>query len=342
MPVWCKHEDGTDWTHVVAAAVFDTRGRVLIARRPEHKAHGGLWEFPGGKREPGESPGAALKRELCEELGIEPRAGHRLIRIRHRYDRVAVVLDVWSVHEFSGTPTAREGQSLAWTTPSALSRFEFPAANDPIVSALALPQVVLVTPEIAGTADPLLDLIAERAAAGVGCVQLRPDPVTRRHDPQVAARVREICQESGARFFVNGTIGEALTLGAEGVHLSERRLRSMPAGQWPEGLCVGASCHSPMALEHAARLGLDYATLAPVKPTASHPGRAHLGWHRVLAWTRRARLPVYALGGLGPGDLGRAVLAGCQGIAMIRGALKDDALGERLASEQDRLRALKL
>lgn len=342
MAVWRKHEDGIDWVHVVAAAVFDNVGRVLIARRPEHKAHGGLWEFPGGKREPGECPGAALKRELGEELGIEARAGHPLIRIRHRYDNFAVVLDVWAVHEFFGVPSAREGQALSWTAPSELTRFHFPAANVPIVSAVALPQVVLVTPEIAGSTDPVLDLIADRAAAGVGCVQLRPNPVTRRHDPDVAARIRGICRDSGARFFVNGTVGEAMTLGADGVHLSERRLRGMTAGQLPEGLSAGASCHSPMALEHAARLGLDYVTLAPVQPTASHPGRAHLGWHRVLAWTRRARLPVYALGGLGPQDLGRAVLAGCQGIAMIRGALEDDRFGERLATEQARLRALRL
>lgn len=342
MGVWRKHEDGIDWVHVVAAAVFDAAGRVLIARRPVDKSHGGLWEFPGGKREAGESPGAALKRELGEELGIEARTGHPLIRVRHRYENVAVVLDVWAVHAFDGVPSAREGQALAWTMPSELTRFRFPAANVPIVSAVTLPQVVLVTPEIAGPSDPVLQRIADRAAAGVGCVQLRPNPATRRHDPDVAARIREICRASGTRFFVNGTIGEAITFDADGVHLSERRLRGMAVGQLPEGLSAGASCHSPMALEHAARLGLDYVTLAPVQPTASHPGRAHLGWHRVLAWTRRARLPVYALGGLGPQDLRRSVLAGCQGIAMIRGALEDHRFGDRLKTEQTRLRAQRL
>jgi len=333
-----KHEDGFDWVHVVAGALIGERGEVLIAERPRHKAHGGLWEFPGGKREAGESATAALAREFDEELGVTVRTGHPLIRVRHRYDDFALILDVFAVHGFDGLPVPREGQALAWVPPASLRDYRFPAANDPIVAALSLPRVVLVTPAIDGPFDPILDRIAECCEAGVDAVQLRPDPATRRHDPLVAQRMRSLCSDLGVRFIVNGTVGEALAFSADAVHLTDRRLRAMSRGQIPPGLVAGASCHSPLALEHAARVGCDYASLSPVLATASHPGATPLGWRRVLKWCRRARLPVYALGGLSASDLGRAVHAGCQGIAMIRGALEAPDLDTVLRGEFAALR----
>jgi 8-oxo-dGTP diphosphatase len=82
---------------------------------------------------------------------------------------------------------------------------------------------------------------------------------------------------------------------------------------------VGASCHDARELDHAARLGADFATLSPVQRTASHPDVQPLGWDRFARWVADARLPVYALGGVGPPDLARARAAGAQGVAGIRG-----------------------
>jgi 8-oxo-dGTP diphosphatase len=82
---------------------------------------------------------------------------------------------------------------------------------------------------------------------------------------------------------------------------------------------VGASCHGATDLARAADLGLDYALLSPVMPTASHPGAPYLGWDRFSALAEVARLPVYALGGLGPRDLELAIDQGAQGVAAIRG-----------------------
>jgi 8-oxo-dGTP diphosphatase len=84
---------------------------------------------------------------------------------------------------------------------------------------------------------------------------------------------------------------------------------------------VGASCHDAEELELAARLGADFATLSPVQATASHPGAAALGWDRFAQRVAAARLPVYALGGVGPDDLPRARAAGAQGVAGIRAFL---------------------
>ncbi|NNM00703.1 MAG: NUDIX domain-containing protein, partial [Gammaproteobacteria bacterium] len=106
--------------HVLAGVIRDETGRVLLARRPEHLHQGGLWEFPGGKREAGEAPVAALARELHEELGIAVTSARPRIRLAHDYTAMSVLLDVWDVSTFSGTPTGAEGQSLAWVELDAL------------------------------------------------------------------------------------------------------------------------------------------------------------------------------------------------------------------------------
>jgi len=158
--------------HVAAAVIRSADGRILIARRPLDKHQGGLWEFPGGKVEAGESVQAALARELLEELGIEVTRAQPLIQVRHDYPDKQVLLDVWQVLAFQGEAHGAEGQPLAWVTASELDGFEFPAANRPIVSAAQLPDRYLITPE--GLDTPQLLCGIERALArGVRLVQLR-------------------------------------------------------------------------------------------------------------------------------------------------------------------------
>ena len=118
---------------VVAAVIQNTSGEILIARRPAHLHQGGLWEFPGGKLEPDEQPQAALGRELEEELGIVIDSSQPLLRIRHDYPDKSVELDVWRVTSFVGEAYGREGQQVAWVHRDALSGYEFPAANGPIL-----------------------------------------------------------------------------------------------------------------------------------------------------------------------------------------------------------------
>ena len=117
--------------HVAAAAVFDDRQRVLICRRPPHAHQGGLWEFPGGKLEPGETIESALRRELREEVGINVISTRPLIRVHHDYPDRNVLLDVWRVERFSGRAAGHEGQPVRWVLPGELSRYRFPAANPP-------------------------------------------------------------------------------------------------------------------------------------------------------------------------------------------------------------------
>ena len=122
--------------HVVAGALFDSAGRVLIAQRPAGKALAGRWEFPGGKLHSDEDPYAGLVRELREELGVEVQAAERLIRYPHAYPERTVWLDMWMVTDWSGAPRGLDGQALKWVEPARLHDEDILEADQPIVAAL--------------------------------------------------------------------------------------------------------------------------------------------------------------------------------------------------------------
>jgi len=126
--------------HVVAGAVIDAAGRVLIAQRPSGKHLAGGWEFPGGKLEPGEARATGLERELREELGIAIRNPRPLIRVRHPYPQGEVLIDMWVVKSYSGEPRGLDGQALKWLSQEELEEAELLPADGPIVRALRLPE----------------------------------------------------------------------------------------------------------------------------------------------------------------------------------------------------------
>jgi 8-oxo-dGTP diphosphatase len=123
---------------VAACALIDADGRVLLARRPEGKQMAGLWEFPGGKLRPGETPEAALVRELKEELGIDV-ASNCLAPFAfasHAYERVHLLMPLYLCRRWRGVPQGREGQALAWVRPDKLAEYNMPAADRPLVPLL--------------------------------------------------------------------------------------------------------------------------------------------------------------------------------------------------------------
>lgn len=124
--------------HVAVGVIFNSQGQILIARRHDDAHQGGLWEFPGGKVESDETVCDALARELHEELGINIQASSckPLIEIRHDYSDKVVLLDVWTVFEFDGEASGKEGQPLRWVERSQLSDYDFPAANIAIIDAI--------------------------------------------------------------------------------------------------------------------------------------------------------------------------------------------------------------
>ena len=123
---------------VAAAALIDKDGRVLLAQRPEGKSMAGLWEFPGGKIEPGETPEAALIRELHEELGVDTWQSclAPLTFASHAYDDFHLLMPLFACRKWQGIPQAREGQSLVWVHAKNLRNYQMPPADIPLVSIL--------------------------------------------------------------------------------------------------------------------------------------------------------------------------------------------------------------
>ncbi|MDO5370158.1 8-oxo-dGTP diphosphatase MutT [Paracoccus sp. (in: a-proteobacteria)] len=131
-------DDGFRMVLVAAVALIDADGRVLLARRPEGKPMAGLWEFPGGKVDPGETPEAALIRELDEELGIETWNSclAPLTFASHAYDSFHLLMPLYACRRWQGTPQPREGQELAWVRATDLARYPMPPADLPLVPIL--------------------------------------------------------------------------------------------------------------------------------------------------------------------------------------------------------------
>ena len=121
---------------VVAGALFDAEGRVLIAQRPPGKALAGRWEFPGGKLHEGESAYDGLVRELSEELSVAVHAAERLIRYPHAYPDRTVWLDLWIVSAWSGEPQGLDGQAFKWVAPDRLHEEDILEADRPMIEAL--------------------------------------------------------------------------------------------------------------------------------------------------------------------------------------------------------------
>lgn len=309
--------------HVMAGAIADTAGRILVAKRPEHVHQGGLWEFPGGKLQPDESPEQGLRRELNEELGIQVRTSQPLIRVYHDYGDRQVLLDVHRVDDYLGRPHGREGQPLDWLHPDAMEAAQFPAADRPIINALRLPSCLLVTGAGATRPDEFLRRLNRALENGVRLVQLRAHELSDQDYRSLAVRAHALCQQHRARVLLNRHPDLVADVVRHGIHLNSQHLTDLSARPGRPDELVGASCHNAADLRHAVKLGLDYALLSPVQPTATHPDAVALGWAGFARLVEPVSLPVYALGGLTLADLDTAFWHGAQGIAAIRGLWPD-------------------
>ena len=315
--------EGIRFIQVVAAVITDARGRILLSRRKEDSDVAGLWEFPGGKIEPGESAEQALIRELREEIGIDAVVGEKLIKVPQHYPSKRLTLDVRYVSAFSGNARGQEGQALMWVDPEKLSAYSMPNADIPVVAALTQPSSYAITLDMPEPYDAIsIERWIVRAQTlvekGHRRIQLRSPQVP--HDVfaiAVTSLLERVVGED-VEFLVNRDIALAQQLGI-GVHMNSAQLHQLDARPALfENALVAASCHNHADLERAQTLGCDFAVLSPVKETRSHPGARPIGWEGFAALRENVALPIYALGGLSMLDLEDARDHGAQGIAAIR------------------------
>ena len=307
----------TKITEVAAAVIERPDGEFLLACRPEGKPYPGYWEFPGGKIEPGEDARAALERELGEELGIRVREATPWITRVYAYTHATVRLHFFRVTAWDGEPQPLEDQAIAWQRVLSPDVSPMLPANAPVLAALALPAVMVVS----NAAETGFDAWSLKLSAQVLgerlLVQIREKGLEPQRVQFLLSRALTRGTPFGALVVVNSDCGAWPQ--ADGVHLTSRAL--MEAQARPAGHVVGASCHDAREVAHAAALGLDYVVVGPVKATDSHPGAALLGWEGFAALVRDCPLPAYAIGGLTRADLAEARRHGAHGVALRSAAL---------------------
>lgn len=326
--------------HVAVGVIFDcslesamssgeaTEKSILIAKRADHQHQGGLWEFPGGKVEEGESVQVALQRELEEELGLQAAIDDMrpLISIPFHYPDKSVLLDVWAVYNAGAFKEAlgkdalgKEGQPLVWAKQSDLASYEFPAANKAIINALLLPKKIAITQD---NNDP--DIILSEVANTLKnhtdvWIQLRAPSLDQVQYTQLAMKLYGLCHEAGSKLIWNCSLNWYQIAFADGLHLSGINYAEAKAVQRPipENQWLSMACHSLAELERAQEL-FDYVLVSPVHKTLTHSEAKALNWSGFKAISEQARIPCYGLGGLQLSDLEKCIQQGGQGISGIR------------------------
>jgi len=304
-----------NYLHVAVGVISNAEGKLLISQRGEALAWAGLWEFPGGKLEAGETPRQALDRELHEELCITVISAEPLITLQYQYPDVTVKLYAFSVGQFAGKVCSTLGQVCHWVAPPELNQYAFLAANKAVICAAQLPAWYAILDD-AGQAK-LTDNLDHLLASGITLIQAR----LKQSSPEAVGRFLDhaypLCQQQGVKLLVNSAVYRSGCHKADGIHLTRQDLlacQHRPEGhQW-----VAASCHNLPELLHAQKIGVDFAVLSPVQTTPSHPEATPLGWQRFAQLVDTVNLPVYGLGGLSTGQLEKVRQLGGQGIAAIR------------------------
>lgn len=304
--------------HVAVAVITNNDGRILISQRAKNAHQGGLWEFPGGKVEQGENTLGALQRELQEELGITFSVASPLIKIQYQYPDLLVLLDVLSVDTFKGTPVGLESQPIQWVLPTELEDYSFPAGNNAIIKAIKLPNYYPIVDDSQGAELNMLLQLDKLISAGYTMIQLRAKHLEYSNFIDLAEQAIERSKKAEVRLFINTSLKTARLLGAEGVHLSAHHLKELSAHVKDSSIKVAVSCHTEKELFKAMEIGADFAVLSPVLKTKTHSNAVGLGWEGFTELVEQAGLPVYALGGVGPSTVAKAIESGAQGVAGIR------------------------
>jgi len=306
---------------VAAAVIRDTRGRMLLARRPEGKHLAGLWEFPGGKLELSEGAHEALVRELHEELGIRVDHSEPLLSLTHHYPEKSVRLLIRTVDAWHGQARGLEGQVLDWFDLEQARRLPMPAADRPILQVISLDPRYSLAPDpvVFGSPEACLDDWKRRLNAGFRLLEFRVAGL----DPETFARLARDCgalaRKAGARWLLRGAPDLVESVGADGVHLEASDLDALAERPLSSESLVAVNCGSPSELHRAAELNLDFVCLSLDSRSGHGVDDSSPDWSAFAAAVSESPLPVLAHGPVRPQDLMTAREAGAFGVAGVEG-----------------------
>ncbi len=302
--------------HVAVGLIVNAESEVLISLRHPDSHQGGLWEFPGGKVEAEETVFDSLKREFMEELGISIKTAFPVRKISHAYPDKNVLLDIWHIGEFEGTPSGLEGQEVQWRSISLLSESDFPKANAPIIELLKLPDRLAITPAF-DHASQLQEFIEHCVNQNVSMIQLRQKHLDSKQFIEWLDAATVECEDCGITMIANVSAGDFSQFTGRPIHLSSSNLKIFPQQLRSDYPLISASCHDLAELRLGQELDLDFVLLSPVLATAKYGDGRALGWEKFRELASQVSLPVYALGGLSPVDSEIARSSGASGIAGI-------------------------
>lgn len=308
-----------DRIHVAVGVVKNARHQVLLSRRRQKQHLAGCWEFPGGKVEMGESGYDALRREFKEEVNLEIQAAEKCIAIPFDYPEQQVLLDVYLITDYSGQAEGMEQQEIDWVDLKAIENRQLPAANKPILTALNLPNEAFITGEHQSQAR-FFESLVSALETGIELVQIRSPLITEREYVSLCEKIVMDLMKPfpWVKFFANCSADIFPHTGFEYWHLSGENLRKMTL-QKPaiQAKYTSAAVHAYADLKRAEEADLDFVYLSSVNKTRSKPQAEPLGWQKFSDIVSRAKIPVYALGGMTPQDIRQAKRCGAQGVAGI-------------------------
>jgi len=288
----------------VAVAVIIRDGAVLISKRAKSAHQGGLWEFPGGKVESGETVQEALYREIKEELGINVRYSRPFIKLVHHYPDISVILETLMVTQFNGieyqlqqsNQVGSEGQAVKWIALAELDDYSFPEANHAILNALNLSDTYLITPDY-DTSFTSAEQYIEQFSKSVqpnGLVQIRIKKMLNDEElNSLIPQLYDIAKEKNVQLLFNSSLFEenekaGVEVGDAGIHLTSSHLHDESKEilinnyrKWYPDKMIAASCHEKIDIERANFLKLDFIAVSAVKSTASHPEQEPIGWEQL-------------------------------------------------------------
>jgi 8-oxo-dGTP diphosphatase len=294
---------------------------ILISKRKADVLEGGLWEFPGGKIEDGETSLDALARELTEEVGVLPSVAVPTFGYIYAHKQYDLKIFVYDVLKWSGNVYPREGQEILWVKDYELKNYGMPTANKPIKIAAILPHYSLVTAPFLGDDEAYLKKIELCLMGGVRLIQFRPQTSDKVLLEEIAKKMSILCKKFHALVMLNVAMladqFHELVQYFDGVHFPSKELLRLSKRPVPSSILTSASCHNQKELLKAQDVGLDFVYLSPVLPPISHLAFDHLGWNRSADLARGAGLPVYGLGGMRASDVSTACGIGLHGISMV-------------------------